>query len=191
MKLSRLRHSRAGFTLIELLVGMVVFVTGITAVFLLLEHTMRSAVISRNETMVSNILREQLELVRYIRDTNLVNYAAWDITPTQEKWQSGAYIIENQFGNNVTQYGQDGEIMSSPVSLQTVSVADTIEARFDQTRLYFDENMRYTHNVTASGTQFASYITVTPLEFAGENGDIITVTRTGTTSNNTEVQMPQ
>lgn len=75
---TKIRHSRKGFTLIELLVGMTIFSVGITSIFLLLQQTMKSASISKNEIVVSNLLREQLELVRNQRDTNYKNYAKWD-----------------------------------------------------------------------------------------------------------------
>jgi prepilin-type N-terminal cleavage/methylation domain-containing protein len=67
-----------GFTLIEVIVGMTVFSIGLTAIFALLSTTMTSASYARHETVVAGLLREQMELVKNIRDTNLKNYIAWD-----------------------------------------------------------------------------------------------------------------
>jgi len=83
MLFSKIRHSRVGFTLIELLIGMTVFALGITVIFLLLQQSMKSAAISRNEVIVANLLREQIELVHNIRDTNVLHYAPWDRAPTE------------------------------------------------------------------------------------------------------------
>ncbi len=71
-------HSRSGFTLIEVIVGMTVFSIGLTAIFALLSTTMTSASYARHETVVAGLLREQMELVKNIRDTNLKNYVEWD-----------------------------------------------------------------------------------------------------------------
>ncbi len=75
---TKIRHSRVGFTLIELLVGMTIFSIALTSIYLLLTSTMKSVTYSRNEIIVSNLLREQMELMRNIRDSNIAKGAAWD-----------------------------------------------------------------------------------------------------------------
>ena len=183
----RLRHSRSAFTLIELLIGMTIFAIGITAIFLLLQQTMRSASISRNEVVASNLLREQIELVRNIRDTNIANYAPWNVAKTEAGvFASGVYIVENNFTETGVTFGADGKIMTSPVTLSGISLEHTdnlsdsaiISEKFNQTRLYLDSNQRYTHKTTATGTAFASYIIITPLQFQ-KDGQEIVLTTTG------------
>lgn len=71
MKKLHFRQSRRGFTLIELLIGMTIFSIAMTSIYLLLTSTMKSASYSRNEIIVANLLREQMELVRNVRDSNL------------------------------------------------------------------------------------------------------------------------
>ncbi len=68
----------SGFTLIELLVGMTVFAIGLTGVYALLQTTMSNVSYSRNEIVVSGLLREQIDLVMNMRDTNQRNYIPWD-----------------------------------------------------------------------------------------------------------------
>ncbi len=56
---------------------------------------------SRDEIIVSGILREQIDLVMNMRDTNLRNYIPWDSTRVENTPQSilttGIYTIENNF----------------------------------------------------------------------------------------------
>ena len=77
MQLS-LTSSHRGFTLIELIVGMTVFAIGLAGILALLGTTFSSARYSSHEVVVAGLLREQIELVKNIRDTNLTNYVPWD-----------------------------------------------------------------------------------------------------------------
>ncbi len=86
---------------------MTIFSVGITAIFLLLNQSMQSALHSRNEVIISGLLREQIELVRNIRDSNLGNYTIWDkakITPSGTHFASGVYLIENNFEKNTVSF---------------------------------------------------------------------------------------
>lgn len=78
MRLTHIRHSQSGFTLIELIVGMTVFAIGLTAILGLLSNTISNSSYSRHEIVVAGLLREQMELVKNMRDTNLKNYVPWD-----------------------------------------------------------------------------------------------------------------
>jgi prepilin-type N-terminal cleavage/methylation domain-containing protein len=78
MRFTSFSHSHTGFTLVEVVVGMTVFSIGLTAIFALLSTTMTSASYARHETVIAGLLREQMELVKNLRDTNLKNYIAWD-----------------------------------------------------------------------------------------------------------------
>lgn len=176
MTLHLLRHSRKGFTLVELLVGMVVFVTGIAAVYVLLQQTIRSAVVSRNEVVVANLLREQIELARHIRDTNLSQHTPWDRVPSEGQgiasWEEAIYTIENDFTATGVTYNASGAIQSSSVKLQKLplNTEDSLESRFNASRLFLDAQGRYTHTETTTGTLFASYLHITPMAFTGVDG---------------------
>ena len=179
MKKIAFRHSRSGFTLIELLVGMTIFSIAITSIFLLLESTMKSVRISRNEVIISNLLREQLELVRNVRDANLAKGAAWNVARIDDgaetKFSSGTFLIENDFGANVTKFGNDStgsfSILESPVKIKKANFSsDEIETKFQESQLCFDDYKRYIRcdsdaHRTQSGTTFASYTNIFPMYF--------------------------
>jgi prepilin-type N-terminal cleavage/methylation domain-containing protein len=73
-----IRPTTSGFTLIELIVGMTIFSIGLAGIYALLQTTMSSVRYSQDEIIVSGLLREQIDLVNNIRDTNLRNYIPWD-----------------------------------------------------------------------------------------------------------------
>ena len=70
--------SRRGFTLIELIIGMAIFAIGMTGILALLYGTIENSFISRHEIVASNLLREEVELVKNIRNTNVRSYVDWD-----------------------------------------------------------------------------------------------------------------
>lgn len=168
-----------GFTLVEVVVGMTVFSIGLTAIFALLSTTMTSASYARHETVVAGLLREQMELVKNLRDTNLKNYARWDTIAT---WalvpgylEGGIYTIQNDYTSWETKYDTNGIITYSPVSLKSkVLPSDDIE-KFTTARLTLDAQGRYTHDQTGTPTPYASYIIVSPLGYTGATGNFTPV----------------
>ncbi len=185
---TKIRHSRVGFTLIELLVGMTIFSIALTSIYLLLTSTMKSVTYSRNEIIVSNLLREQMELMRNIRDSNIAKGAAWDAwkvfnDKNSKIFKEWIYTIENDFSQTETVFGSDG-IDKLPVKvaiagIDKTAVAEvkddtTLKEKFEKTQLCFDEKKRYVHctndaHKTSSGTVFASYINIIPMYFKEGN----------------------
>jgi len=80
---------------------MTVFAIGLTGILALLGTTISNSSYARHEIIVANLLREQIELVKNIRDTNLANYTDWDKIFIENaittSWTGGVYIIENNF----------------------------------------------------------------------------------------------
>ncbi len=68
----------SGFTLIELIIGMTIFAIGLSGIYALLQSIMGNASYSRHEIVVANLLREEIELIKNIRDTNVRNFLPWD-----------------------------------------------------------------------------------------------------------------
>ncbi len=186
---------------------MTVFSIGITAIFVLLTQTMKASVYSRNEVVVANLLREQIELVRNIRDTNLAMYAPWDkarinngaITSLTGSIAGMSFVIENNFTQTGVEFetsGTDaGTIKTSPVTMSGVVFDSSVvldefgdrailEQKFNATRLYFDDQKRYTHAVTLTGTQFASYVILSPIGYLDTTGTFSGITITDENNNN-------
>lgn len=124
--------------------------------------------------MVANILREEIELVKNIRDTNIRNFLPWDnalienSTALESSFASGVYIIENDFTNSgITIDPMTGRITKNTVKMKRIDPISTdTGVLWETTMLYTDDAGRYTHTVvTGSGTPYASYVTLTPLSY--------------------------
>lgn len=166
-----LLHSRKGFTLVELLVGMTIFSVSMTAILALLHSTIDSAIQSRQEIVASNLLREQVELIKNVRNSNVRNYVSWDTIRTE--WVAsgfmtgGVYIVENDFSITDTLYdSSNGNLDFSPVYIKDITLwfppANDLAGRFNKTLLKLDDQNRYNH-LTGTGTSYASYLYLSPL----------------------------
>ncbi len=67
-------QNKKGFTLVEVLVALSVITLGGLSVFAFLNQTLRSAKLSEDAIIVSNLAREGIELVRSMRDSGNVNF---------------------------------------------------------------------------------------------------------------------
>ena len=159
------------------MVGMLIFAIGLTGIYALLQSTFRNAAYSRHEMVAANILREQIELVKNIRDTNIQSFTSWDRARMEQvassSFQSGVYIIENDYTTTGALNNPNGDIERSPVFLRDITsvygLSGAMKDRFALTRLYLDAHGHYTHTLTQSGTNYASYVIVRPLTVNGTN----------------------
>jgi type II secretory pathway pseudopilin PulG len=140
---------------------MTIFAIGMTAILSLLSSAISSSQNAKYEIIAANLLREQIELVKNIRNTNVRNFAFWStgITPN-------IYTIENDYTTAITTYN-NGAITSSPVKMtpSTILPTDTLEQKFSKAQLFLDSQGRLSHTPSATGTSIASYIIITPLSF--------------------------
>ena len=178
----QLKKSTSGFTLIELIVGMTIFSIGLAGIYALLQTTMSTVRYSQDEIIVSGLLREQIDLVMNIRDTNLRNYIPWDSAhiegSSQTGFTAGVYTIENDFTTSGIIFDTmtaDGTIAKSPIKLtkiDTNTAFATDSEKWNKTQLISDTQWRYIHtgSLGGTGTTFASYIIVSPLGYTGSTG---------------------
>ena len=121
----KIKPTTSGFTLIELIIGMTIFSIGLAGVYALLQTTMSTVRYSRDEIVVSGLLREQIDLVMSIRDTNLRNYIPWDSVlidpPARDTILTGGiYMIENNYDTaSIVIDPNSGTISNSPIRLQS------------------------------------------------------------------------
>ena len=60
------------------MIGMLIFSIGLTGILALLHSTIQNSWSSRHEIQASNILREQVELVKNIRNSNVRSFLPFD-----------------------------------------------------------------------------------------------------------------
>ena len=174
--------SRRGFTLIELIIGMAIFAIGMTGILALLYGTIENSFVSRHEIVASNLLREEVELVKNIRNTNVRSYVDWDknrVDTTPSSFTGWVFLIENNFSEATTVYNPTtGNIEKSPVFIRNISSLfpltnpSDLAWRFTSSRLYTDVQWRFTHeSLSNTGTAYASYLIISPMKFDA-NGTI-------------------
>lgn len=164
------KHS--GFTLVEILLWMTIFAIWLTGIYLLLGSSIMNYSYSRSEIIVTGLLREQGELVRNIRENNILLYTSWDnakITPSGTGFASWVYIVENNFSESwVTINQSHWTIQTSGVVLQSIDTTtgfSTLKEKFEKTQLFLDSNSRYTHTRTSTWTTFSSYSILSPIGY--------------------------
>ncbi len=182
MQITRTLISEKWFTLVELIVGMTIFSVGMTAILALLHSTIDTAILSRHEIVTSNLLREQIELIKNTRNTNLRNFIPWDSilldSATPSILQDGVFIIENDYSTKESFYNPStGVFEKNPVFMKTLSPSIfsstmSIGEKFSATRLYYDAQGRLTHLITDKPAKYASFLTITPLSIQTAGGII-------------------
>ena len=70
--------NRSGFTLVEVLVAILIFGLGLISAFVLSNTANSLSMRSKQEIIATNLLREQLELFKNIRDTNFLALRDFD-----------------------------------------------------------------------------------------------------------------
>lgn len=178
MNMKKFLHSRKkGFTLVELLVGMTIFTVGITSIFLLLESTFKSASISRNEIIVANLLREQIELIRNLKENNYKNFAKWDLAKIENSTETNlfewTFLVENNFGEKEFKFDENW-INESPIKITEKILSDekNNEKIFEETRLCFNSENFYIHcnnSTNEKKTSFASYVKISEMKYDEKN----------------------
>ena len=74
--------SQGGFSIIEVLIGIFVFSMWLVSIYALLASSLNINSYNQNALVASNLAREQIEMIRNVRDSNYQNLKAWNSLPT-------------------------------------------------------------------------------------------------------------
>jgi type II secretory pathway pseudopilin PulG len=159
---------------VELIIGITIFSIGLSAIYALLQTTMWNAAYSRHEIVVANLLREQIELVKNVRDTNVRNFLPWDnariesLGTIESSLSPGIYIVENNFSSSWVKIDSTNwTIIESPVTMKKiVTLPPDIADIWDITKLSIDTRWLYVHDpLSLTGSPYAAYVRLTPLSY--------------------------
>ena len=91
------------FSIIEVLVGIFIFTLGLISIYLIMVSSLKLNDYNKNQIIASNLAREQIELIRNVRDTNYNTLFNWDSIPwSSDKITPGNYYkIENDFSGGL------------------------------------------------------------------------------------------
>ncbi len=93
------KSSPSAVSLIEVMVAMAILFLGLMSVYSIVSSTIRLNEYNKNFIIASNLAREQLEIVKNIRDYNFLKLRAWDSISEDNSivWEIGNYYrVENE-----------------------------------------------------------------------------------------------
>ena len=161
---------KRAFSVIEVLIWIFIFSLWITSIYAIISSTLKVNDYNKNYIIASNLAREQIELVRNIRDSNYkkiqkynqINPSGTDFWNIFEYWNK--YIIENDYSttwifpikvNDITSWFEEWETKLNSAGMQSYV-------------LCIDEQNRYTHdcaNPNNIKTKFYKYISIEKVEY--------------------------
>lgn len=151
------------------MVGIIIFTLGFLGAYLLIHSASNASIRSRDEIIGANIMREQIELLKNMRDTNWIQFRAWNSTElTKPSTETDATLKTNGFYVITNNYQSSKPIRITKFTLPSLLDIDVM-AEFQKhesaIRLCMDNLGRYTHNCTADNkkTNYASFLQVEPL----------------------------
>jgi len=156
------------FSIIEILVGMLVFALWLSAVFVLIISSLNLNDYNKNYIIASNLAREQIELIKNIRDSNYFTIHNWNqINPL------GDYNDVNNFFSTWTYYKIENDFNSSsfPIRVQKINNfwegQSLLKSQMKSYQLCLDEKNRYTYTCASSKeTQFYRYLFIDSLQYS-------------------------
>lgn len=162
-------QNKKGFTVLELMVGIVVFTLGFLGAYLLVESANSASIRSRDEIIGANIMREQIELLKNLRDTNWIQFRSWNSielaklsTEPDETLQPNVfYTIVNNFSGEKTHRIEKLTVFSNEKN----AIIEKFQETNSPIRLCIDALGRYTHDCTGTNTRtsYASFLQIQPL----------------------------
>lgn len=162
--------NKKAFSMIEILVWIFIFSLWIASVYAIITSTLKINEYNKNHIIASNLAREQIELVRNIRDSNYKTIKKYNqINPWTDDFDilfevDKKYTIENNYLNTA----------SFPI--EVADITDTFEKWIDKLNsvwmntynLCIDMNNRYTYDCTGLNkkTKFYKYISVDEVKYS-------------------------
>ncbi len=160
------------FSIIEVLVGIFIFTLGLISIYLIMVSSLKLNDYNKNQIIASNLAREQIELVRNVRDSNYKTLHSWnwipnwwatpDFTKTLETWKY--YKIENEW-NPSADY---------PVKINNLAYTgegeDKLLTDMEAFRLCLDANNRYIFCPSTEETSFYKYVKIEDIWIADADG---------------------
>ena len=165
------KSNKKAFSIIEILVGIFIFSLWITSVYAVISSTLRVNDYNANYIIASNLAREQLELVRNIRDSNYkmikpynLKNPDWTTYSNTDKFSTGSYY---KIENNYSTFANASII---DVNELTTFVEWEWELwNMDDYRLCIDSQNRYTYDCSTPGniqTRFYKYISIEEVKYS-------------------------
>lgn len=168
-----MRKNINGFTVVELMVWIVIFTIWILSVFWLINSSINISSKVKEQVITSNIAREQIELIKNIRNTNWIRMQKWDNLKD--------YLVDNSLTKSISEIMQSRDTESLYFTIENnyhennSITMKLLDKDFSETKeilaksdfiwnIYIDEKWRYTHISWTTPTKLKSYIKISKVK---------------------------
>ena len=164
--------SKKAFSIIEVLVAILIFALWITAVYMLISSSIKANTYTKNQIIAANLAREELELIRNIRDSNYKTLNVWH--KKNPKWNNSdnhtdpsVYFIADKYYKIENDYNR-----LAPFPIKVKEITNfwewiwEINWKMQDYRLCLDSKNRYTYDCswTNKKTIFYRFLKVEKVE---------------------------
>ena len=155
------------FSIIEVMIAIFIFAMGMASIFMVINGSMNANTMNKNYIIASNLAREQIEIIRNIRDNNYANFRKWNYIPNSwpnkydNIFNTGTYYkVENDYtdANYPFNIKDDWNQIFTNNSKQ-----DFKDGKYEDYKLYLDPYNHYTYN-TWTWTIFYRYLHIEDLK---------------------------
>ena len=164
--------STKAFSIIEVLVAILIFALWITAIYMLISSSIKANHYTENQIIAANLAREELELIRNIRDSNYKTYNVWNKKKpnwinSEDYTNANVYFLENRYYKIENDYDS---LATFPIKIEEISNfwegPWEIMGKMQNYRLCLDSKNRYTYDCswTNKKTKFYRYLKVEKVE---------------------------
>lgn len=105
----KIQNKNSWFSIIEVLIAIFIFAMAMASIFMVISWSINANKLSKDQIIASNLAREQIEIIRNLRDNNYANLRKWNYIPNSSNdyskiFASWIYKIENDFSDPTYNY---------------------------------------------------------------------------------------
>lgn len=165
------KYNIKGFSIIEVLIWVFIFTLWMVGIFAIITSTLRINDYNENYIIASNLAREQLELVRNIRDSNYSNVKPFNLK--NPNWTSFWPTDKFEFWSKYKIWNDYSNTSLFPIKLDKImdfwEWKDELNWKMLDYRLCLDNKNRYTYDCIStwnSKTDFYKYISIDKVKYS-------------------------
>ena len=149
------KSNKSAFSIIEVLVWIVIFLFWIASVYSIINSNLNLNIYNKSYIIWVNLAREQLELFRFIRDSNFKNTQTYNIINPEETWCE--WETCNVF--------KPGDKIDDSKELKDIDIASlaNYQVCFDETNNLYDYCENISQNSQKKELRIYKYIKVSKL----------------------------
>ncbi len=151
----------SGFSIIEVMIAIFIFTMWMASIFMVISASMNIDNLNKNQIIASNLAREEIEIIRNIRDSNYETYHKWNWIPNSSYDYSKIFEIGKY-------YKLENDYNDVDYSFKIDEITDFQEWKdklADMSyKLYLNSDNHYTYDSTGIWTVFYRYLYIEELK---------------------------